>query len=70
MKKALKLTAVAVLATLLLTGAWTLGRREGIRHAVEDSSVWILDWSENDNHDIEVGIELDDEWYVHSCHAE
>ena len=67
MKKALKLTAAAVLAALLLTGAWAAGRREGVRHALEDSYVWILDWDEHEHSDLDINIELDDNWYVHSC---
>ena len=68
MKKAIKLTAAAVLAALLLTTVWTLGRREGVRHAVEDSSVWILGWEEHEAYDLDISIELDDNWYVHSCY--
>ena len=68
MKKAIKLTAAAVLVALLLTGAWAFGRREGIRHAIEDSQVWILDWDEHEDYDLDINIELDDNWYVHSCY--
>ena len=60
MKKTMKLTAAVVLVALLLTSAWAIGRREGIRHAVEDSHVWML---ENGN----ICIELDGEWNTHSC---
>ena len=67
MKKAIKLTAAATLAALLLTGAWTLGRREGVRHAIEDSYVWILDLDEHENNSLDINIALDDNWYVHSC---
>lgn len=67
MKRAIKLTAAAVLAILLLTGAWAVGRREGVRHALEDSYVWILDWDEHEHSDLDINIELDDNWYVHSC---
>ena len=67
MKKALKLTAAAVLVALLLTGAWAAGRREGVRHALEDSCVWILDWDEHEDSNLDINIELDDNWYVHSC---
>lgn len=69
MKKAVKLTAAAVLAALLLTGAWTLGRREGVRHAVEDSHLWILEWDEHEDYDLDIHIEIDDNWYVHSCYV-
>ena len=68
MKKAMKLTAAAVLAALLLTGAWAAGRRAGVRHAIEDSHVWILDWSEHEDYDLDINIELDDNWYIHSCY--
>ena len=68
MKKALKLTAAAVLAALLLTGAWAAGRREGVCHALEDSYIWILDWEEHEDYDLDINIELDDNWYVHSCY--
>ena len=68
MKKALRFTAVAVLAAMMLTGAWAIGRREGIRHAIEDSSVWVLDWDEQGDHDLDISIELDDDWYAHSCY--
>ena len=68
MKKALKLTAAAVLTALLLTGAWAAGRREGVRHALEDSYIWILDREEHEDYDLDINIELDDTWYVHSCY--
>ena len=68
MRRAIKLTAAAVLAALLLTGAWALGRREGVRHTIEDSCVWILDCDEHEDYDLDINIELDDNWYVHSCY--
>ena len=68
MKKALRLTVAAVFAALLLAGVWTLGHREGVRHAIEDSCVWILDWNRHEGYDLDINIELDDNWYVHSCY--
>ena len=67
MKKAIKLTAAATLAALLLTGAWTFGRREGVRHAIEDSYMWIFDLEEHENNSLDINVALDDNWYVHSC---
>ena len=67
MKKAVKWTAVAVLAVLLLTGVWAAGRREGIRHTIEDSELWVLEQNEGDGYDFDVEIELDDNWYIHKC---
>ena len=68
MRKALKLTAAAVLAALLLTGAAALGHREGVRHAIEDSEVWVLEWDAGEGCDLDVHIALDDNWYTHSCY--
>ena len=67
MKKAIRLTVAAVLAVLLLTGAWAAGRREGVRHALEDSYVWIQDWEEREGYGIDINIALDNDWYTHSC---
>lgn len=69
MKTALKLTAAAILAAILLTGAWTLGRRDGIRHAIADSEIWITDWTEHDDYDFDINIDLDGQWYIHECYV-
>ena len=40
-----KLLAVAIVAALVF-GAWALGRREGIRHTIEDGHMFITSWDD------------------------
>lgn len=56
------LIAAAIIA--LIAVAFLAGRREGIRHALDDAEYWVLDFDEHDGYDWDLHIYLDGEHYV------
>ena len=65
MKKAI---AIAIIAAALLA-AYTCGRQAGIHHAIADSEIWITDWTEHEDYDLDINIDLDGQWYIHECYV-
>lgn len=64
MKKIMLFVSVAA----LLVGAFLLGRFDGIRHAVEDSELWIVEFDDPDipgNYDLRIWIDLDGQSFEH-----
>lgn len=65
---------LSLLALLAILTAYTAGHREGVRHAVEDSTVWAVECYDPDNPDetrrddgtdLTIYIDLDGETYEH-----
>ena len=63
--KRIILTGVAVVAVVL---AFLMGRKLEVRHALEDSEMWVLSFDTHDGYDYDINILLDGEWYVHSSY--
>lgn len=69
----MKKTLAIIAALILLLTAYTLGRQEGQRHAIEDSIIWTVDCYNPDDPDASawngydqlIYIELDDQLYQH-----
>lgn len=63
MKKLILGIAVAI----ALVTAFTLGRIEGIRHAIEDSCLYVMEFDDEypDKFDIRIWIDLDGHVYEH-----
>lgn len=55
------------IALLMLVGiigiSYNAGHKEGMRHAIEDSTHWILDLEEHDGYDYDLYIDIDGDLY-------
>lgn len=64
MKKILFGIGAAVLGIAALFVAYRAGHKEGMRHAIEDSTHWILDWEEHEDYDFDLYIHIDGDEYL------
>ena len=72
MKKTIVSAIAAAIIAALLFGFYQAGRREGIRHAIEDSAIWTVEVydPDNDAHPLDdfdqiIFIDLDGDLYEH-----
>lgn len=63
MKKILFGIGACALAIAALIFAYRAGHKEGMRHAIEDSTHWILDWDEHEDYDYDLYIDIDGDFY-------
>lgn len=64
MKKTIALILIAaLLISLTAVIAYNAGHREGFRHAIEDSTHWILSWEEHEDYDFDLFIDIDGNCY-------
>ena len=61
MKKAITVIAVII----VFAAAFAAGRSAGIHHAVTCSEIWLNEWTEAENGDWEIHIDLDGQDYIH-----
>lgn len=68
MKKVFIIAAIIV-AIIAIVASFVLGRIDGIRHAIEDSEMWIVEFDDPDveqqGHDLRIWIDLDGQSYEH-----
>ena len=64
MKKILFGIGAVVLGIAALFIAYRAGHKEGMRHAIEDSTHWILDWDEHEDYDYDLYIHIDGDEYL------
>ena len=58
-----KLLLISAILALML-GILVLGYKCGIRHAIEDCDMWILEMGDP----VTIHIDLDGNWYEHTCY--
>lgn len=64
----MKRAIMCIGAAALLAAAFLLGRSTGIRHAIEDSEMAIVEFNDSDipnSYDIRIWIDLDGQSYEH-----
>lgn len=62
----MKRKLIAVVGILLAVLALMVGAfRAGIRHAINDSEFWILEFTKDEKYDYNVHVLVDGTWYEH-----
>jgi hypothetical protein len=64
MKKILFGIGACALAIVALFIAYRAGHKEGMRHAIEDSVHFIVDYEEHDDYDYDLYIDIDGNTYL------